>query len=48
LKIESRLDIQFLKIGIDGDHVHFLIQSIPTNFSKKSLGYTQKLKGFYR
>jgi REP element-mobilizing transposase RayT len=24
-----------LEIGIDGNHVHFLIQSVPTNSSKK-------------
>ena len=25
----------FLEIGIDGNHVHFLIQSVPTNSPKK-------------
>ena len=28
--IEVRYDIRFLEIGTDGDHVHFLIQSVPT------------------
>jgi putative transposase len=30
LEIESRYEIIFLEIGTDADHVHFLIQSIPT------------------
>ena len=29
LEIEKRYDLHFLEIGTDGDHVHFLIQSIP-------------------
>ena len=28
--IEVRYDIRFLEIGTDRDHVHFLIQSVPT------------------
>ncbi len=35
LQIELRYDVQFLEIGIDGNHVHFLIKSIPTNSPKK-------------
>ena len=35
LKIELRYDVQFLEIGIDGNHVHFLIQSVPSNSPKK-------------
>jgi REP element-mobilizing transposase RayT len=31
LKIEKRYQIKFLEIGTDDDHVHFLIQSIPTH-----------------
>ncbi|GHV15858.1 IS200/IS605 family transposase ISDha13 [Spirochaetia bacterium] len=27
--IEDRYEIQFLEIGMEGDHVHFLIQSVP-------------------
>lgn len=27
--IEKRYDISFVEIGIDDDHVHFLIQSVP-------------------
>jgi REP element-mobilizing transposase RayT len=30
LEIERRYDIKFLEIGTDKDHVHFLIQSVPT------------------
>jgi len=29
-EIELRYDISFIEIGTDEDHVHFLIQSIPT------------------
>ena len=28
-EISKRYDINFLEIGTDGDHVHFLIQSVP-------------------
>ena len=27
--IEDRFEINFLEIGMEGDHVHFLIQSVP-------------------
>lgn len=29
LEIAKRFEIHFLEIGSDGDHVHFLIQSVP-------------------
>ena len=29
VEIQKRFDIYFVEIGIDGDHVHFLIQSVP-------------------
>ena len=29
LEISKRYDVQFLEIGTDRDHVHFLIQSVP-------------------
>ena len=29
LEISKRYDVHFLEIGVDKDHVHFLIQSIP-------------------
>ena len=30
LEIEKRYEVKFLEIGVDKDHVHFLIQSVPT------------------
>ena len=30
LDIENRYQINFLEIGTDKDHVHFLVQSVPT------------------
>jgi REP element-mobilizing transposase RayT len=33
-EIELRYDIYFVEIGVDRDHVHFLIQSIPTETVK--------------
>jgi len=30
LEIAKRYEIQFIEIGTDNDHVHFLVQSIPT------------------
>ena len=30
LQIEARYQIKFLEIGTDKDHVHFLVQSVPT------------------
>ena len=35
LEIEDRYEIQFLEIGTDKDHVHFLIQSVPMYSVKK-------------
>ncbi len=29
LDIALRFEIEFLEIGLDGDHVHFLVQSVP-------------------
>ena len=29
LDIEKRYEVQFLEIGTDKDHVHFLVQSVP-------------------
>ncbi len=29
-EIEFRYEVVFIEIGTDGDHVHFLIQSVPT------------------
>ena len=30
LEIERRYQLKFLEIGTDSDHVHFLVQSVPT------------------
>ncbi|MCC8417550.1 MAG: IS200/IS605 family transposase, partial [Rickettsia endosymbiont of Bryobia graminum] len=30
LAIEKRYQLKFLEIGVDEDHVHFLVQSVPT------------------
>jgi len=30
LDVESRYQVKFLEIGTDSDHVHFLVQSVPT------------------
>ena len=30
LDIEKRYQIKFLELGTDKDHVHFLVQSVPT------------------
>ena len=30
LGIEARYEIKFLEIGAERDHVHFLVQSVPT------------------
>lgn len=29
IEIEKRYEVRFLEIGAEGDHVHFLIQSVP-------------------
>jgi REP element-mobilizing transposase RayT len=31
LGIEARYQLKFLEIGTDRDHVHFLVQSVPTD-----------------
>ena len=30
LEIEKRYEIKFVEIGVDKEHVHFLVQSVPT------------------
>ena len=35
LEISKRYEIEFIEIGTDQDHVHFLIQSIPMNSPSK-------------
>ena len=34
-EIQKRYEIEFLEIGSDGDHVHFLVQSVPTMSPQK-------------
>ncbi|MCY7375103.1 MAG: IS200/IS605 family transposase [Pyrinomonadaceae bacterium] len=34
-EIQKRYEIEFLEIGADGDHVHFLVQSVPLMSPKK-------------
>jgi len=35
LELEKRYEVNFLEIGLDGDHAHFLIQSVPMYSAKK-------------
>ncbi len=35
LEISNRYEVYFLEIGTDKNHVHFLIQSVPTYSVKK-------------
>ena len=35
LELSSRYEIEFIEIGTDQDHVHFLIQSVPMYSAKK-------------
>ncbi len=35
LEIAERYEIEFLEIGTDGNHVHFLVQSVPMYSPKK-------------
>ncbi len=35
LEISKRYEIHFLEIGTEGDHIHFLIQSVPTYSPRK-------------
>jgi len=39
--IGERYEMHFVEIGVDNDHVHFLIQSVPT-YSPKSIVQTVK------
>ena len=41
LAIEDRYEIQFIEIGSDKDHVHFLLQSVPT-YSPSKIARTIK------
>ena len=41
LEISQRFEIMFLEIGVDKDHVHFLLQSVPT-YSPTRIAQTVK------
>ena len=41
LELEKRYELHFLEIGIDTDHVHFLIQSIPS-YAPADIAHTVK------
>ena len=43
LEIEQRFEIKFLEIGTDGDHVHFLVQSVPMYSVKKTVQMIKSL-----
>lgn len=43
--IEKRYEIRFLEIGVDKDHVHFLIQSVPMYSPKKLAQIIKSITG---
>ena len=43
LEISRRYEIEFIEIGTDEDHVHFLIQSVPTYSPKKIIQIVKSL-----
>ena len=43
LDIEKRYEIKFLEIGTDGNHVHFLVQSVPMYSVKKIVQMVKSL-----
>ena len=43
LEIGKRYQIEFIEIGTDKDHVHFLIQSVPTYSPKKIIQIVKSL-----
>ena len=45
LEIESRYQIKFIEIGTDRDHVHFLVQSVPTYAVTKIVTVIKSLTG---
>ena len=45
LEIELRYEISFLEIGSEGDHVHFLIQSVPMYSPTKIVTTIKSLTG---
>ena len=45
IDIEKRYEVKFLEIGIDKDHVHFLVQSVPTYSVTKLVTMIKSLTG---
>jgi REP element-mobilizing transposase RayT len=43
LEIAARYQIEFLEIGTDGDHVHFLVQSVPSYSATKIITMIKSL-----
>jgi len=43
LEIADRYQIEFLEIGTDGDHVHFLVQSVPSYSATKIITMIKSL-----
>ena len=43
LEIAKRYEIEFIEIGTDQDHVHFLIQSVPTYSPRKIIQTVKSL-----
>ena len=43
LDIRLRYEIEFIEIGTDGDHVHFLLQSVPTYSPTKIITLVKSL-----
>ena len=41
-EISKRYEIKFLEIGTEGDHVHFLVQSVPPTYSPTKIVSTIK------
>ena len=44
LEISKRYEIEFIEIGTDNDHVHFLIQSIPTMSPSKIIQAVKSIR----
>jgi putative transposase len=43
IEISKRYEIEFIEIGTDKDHVHFLIQSVPTNSPTKIIQTVKRI-----
>jgi REP element-mobilizing transposase RayT len=45
LEISKRYEVRFLEIGVDKDHVHFLVQSVPMYSPKKIVQIIKSISG---